>query len=117
MNAGETDLARRGERVLRAGLAAVSAFAIFYLLPGTLRLPVLIYDPAARTVAFTSAVSGVAMRYFGDLIVACTAALLAAAAVCALPPRRTSLAIATGTTLSLVALDVLFYLSRLLAAR
>ena len=112
------------ERVLRAGLAAVAAFAIFYLLPGTLRLPVLVYDPAARTLAFSSVVSGVAMRYFGDLIVASSAALLAAAAVIALPPRRTSgalaprsLAIATGTALSLVALDVLFYLSRLLAAR
>ncbi len=107
----------RSERVLRAGLAAVSAFAVFYLLPGTLRLPVLVYDPAARTLAFSSAVSGVAMRYYGDLLVAGTAALLAAAASFALPPRRTSLAVATGTTLSLVGLDLLFYLSRLLAAR
>lgn len=117
MSAGEAELARRGERVLRAGLAAVSAFAVGYLLPGTLRLPVLVYDPAARTLLFTSTLGGVAMRYYGDLVVACTAALLAAAAAWALPPRRTSLALATGTTLSLVALDVLFYLSRLLAAR
>ena len=117
MSAGEADPARRSERVLRAGLAAVSAFAIFYLLPGTLRLPVLIYDPAARTVAFTGAASGADMRYFGDLIVASTGALLGAAAVYALQPRRTSLATATATTLSLVGLDVLFYLSRLLAAR
>ena len=107
----------RPERVLRAGLAAVSAFAIFYLLPGTLRLPVLVYDPAARTLAFTNVIGGVAMRYFGDLLVASAAAVLAAAAVLLLPARRTPLAIAAGTTLSLVGLDLLFYLSRLLAAR
>lgn len=107
----------KGDRVLRAGLAAVSAFAVFYLLPGALHLPVLVYDPAARTLAWTSQVSGVAMRYYGDLLVAGAAALLAAAAIRALPPRRTPLAVATGTTLSLVALDLLFYLSRLLAAR
>ncbi len=108
----------RPERVLRAGLAAVSAFAIFYLLPGTLRLPVLVYHPAARTLAFTNVVGGVAMRYFGDLLVASAAALLAAAAAVLLrPARRTPLAIAAGTTLSLVGLDLLFYLSRLLAAR
>ena len=104
------------ERGLRAGLAAVAAFAVGYLLPGTLRLPVLVYDPAARTVTFAATVSGVAMRYYGDLLVACIAALIAWAAAFALRPRRTPLAIAAGTALSLVALDVLFYLSRLFAA-
>ena len=104
------------ERTLRAGLAAVAAFAVGYLLPGTLQLPVLVYDPAARTVTFARTASGVAMRYYGDLLVACLAALAAAALVYASQPRRTPLAIATGTALSLVALDVLFYLSRLLAA-
>lgn len=106
-----------GERTLRASLAAVAAFAVGYLLPGTLRLPVLVYDPAARTLAFTATVSGVAMRYFGDLLVASLAALVAFAAAYALRPRRTPLAVAAGSALSLVALDVLFYLSRLLAAR
>ena len=104
------------ERTLRAALAAVGAFAAGYLLPGTLQLPVLVYDPAARTVTFARTVSGVAMRYYGDLLVACAAALAAAAVVYALKPRRTPLAVAAGTALSLVALDVLFYLSRLLAA-
>lgn len=104
------------ERTLRAGLAAVAAFAAGYLLPGTLQLPVLVYDPVARTVTFARSVSGVAMRYYGDLAVACLAAMAAATLVYALRPRRTPLAIATGTALSLVALDVLFYLSRLLAA-
>jgi hypothetical protein len=104
------------ERALRSCLAAVAAFAVGYLLPGTLRLPVLVYDPAARTVTIARSVSGVAMRYYGDLLVACLAALLCAAAVWALRPRRTPIAIAAGTALSLVGLDLLFYLSRLFAA-
>ncbi len=104
------------ERVLRAALAAVSAFAVGYLLPGTLQLPVLVYDPAARVVSFSRTASGVAMRYYGDLMVACVAALAAAALVYALQPKRTPLAVATGGALSLVALDVLYYLSRLLSA-
>jgi hypothetical protein len=104
------------ERVLRAGLTAVAAFAVAYLLPGTLRLPVMVYDPVARTVSFASQVSGVAMRYFGDLLVACTAAIAAAAVVYAAQPRRPQLPVAAGAALSLVALDVLFYLSRLFAA-
>jgi hypothetical protein len=104
------------ERGLRAGLAAVAAFAVGYLLPGTLRLPVLVYDPVARTVTFAGSVSGVAMRYYGDLLVACLAALLIGGAAWKLQPRRTPIAIAAGTALSLVALDLLFYLSRLFAA-
>ncbi len=105
------------DRALRSCLAAVAAFAVGYLLPGTLRLPVLVYDPAARSVALAGSVSGVAMRYYGDLLVASVAALVAATAVYALQPRRTPIGIATGTALSLVALDVFFYLSRLFAAR
>jgi hypothetical protein len=103
------------DRALRAALAGVSAFALGYLLPGTLQLPVVIYHPLARAFSFGAA-SGTAMRYYGDLLVACCCGLAAAAAVVALPPRRTPLAIAAGTALSLVALDVLFYLSRLLIA-
>ena len=102
------------ERSFIPAMAAVGAFAVGYLLPGTLRLPVLVYDPAARTLAFTSSLSGVAMRYFGDLLTACACALAAWAIARALRPR-TSVAIAAGTALSLVALDVLFYLSRLFA--
>ena len=104
------------ERVLRAALAAVSAFAVGYLLPGTLQLPVLVYDPAARLVSFSRSVSGVSMRYYGDLTVACLAGSAAFALVFALQPKRTPLAIAAGSALSLVALDVLYYLSRLLAS-
>ena len=104
------------ERATRAALAAVAAFAVGYLLPGTLLLPVLIYDPSARAVSFARAPTGVQMRYYGDLIVACAAALIAAVVVWKLQPRRTPLPIAAATALSLVALDVLFYLSRVLAA-
>jgi len=55
-------------RELRAALWGVSGFALGYLLPGTLRLPTLAYDPVARTIRFTAQVSGVAMRYYGDLL-------------------------------------------------
>jgi hypothetical protein len=102
------------ERALRAALAGVSAFAAGYLLPGTLQLPVLIYNPSTRVVTFASAASGVAMRYYGDLLVASLAGLAAAAIVWTFQPRRTPVAVAAGSALSLVALDVAFYLSRLL---
>ena len=101
---------------MRVALAAASAFALGYLLPGTLRLPVLIYDPLARAFHFGGIQNALQMRYYGDLLIACAAALIAAAAAWKLPPGRTPLPVATATALSLVALDVLFYLSRLLAA-
>ncbi len=104
------------ERTLRAALAGISAFAVGYLLPGTLQLPVLVYDPAARTVSFSPVVMGVSMRYYGDLLVACLAGIAAALVAWIVQPRRTPIAVATGSALSLVALDVAFYLSRLLAA-
>jgi len=96
-------------RELRAALWGVSAFALGYLLPGTLRLPTVAYDPVARTVRFTSQVGGVAMRYYGDL-------LWAAAAVWIFRRPSRPVAVLAGATLSLVALDVAFYLSRLLAS-
>ncbi len=102
------------ERALRAGLAGVSAFAAGYLLPGTLQLPVLIYNPSTRAVTIARTATGVAMRYYGDLLVASLAGLVAAALVWTLQPRRTPVAVAAGSALSLVALDVAFYLSRLL---
>src|SRR5437879_2244762 len=55
----------RALRELRASLWGVAAFALGYLLPGTLRLPTLAYDPVARTVGFSAQVGGVAMRYYG----------------------------------------------------
>ena len=103
-------------RELRAALWGVSAFALGYLLPGTLRLPTLAYDPVARTVHFTAQVSGVAMRYYGDLLWACAAGLSAAALVWNSRRPPPSMAVLTGAALSLVLLDVAYYLSRLLAS-
>ena len=100
---------------MRAALAAVAAFAVAYLLAGTLQLPVLIYDPVARAAHFGRIENSVQMRYYGDVIVASVAAIVAAFAARRLP-HRTPLPLATATALSLVALDVLYYLSRVLAA-
>jgi hypothetical protein len=102
-------------RELRASLWGVSSFALGYLLPGTLRVPTVTYDPVQRTVGFTAQVSGVAMRYYGDLLWACAAGFCAAAVVWNSRRRPRPVAVLAGAALSLVALDVAFYLSRLLA--
>ena len=104
------------ERILRAGLFAVAAFAVGYLLPGTLQIPVFFYDPVHRAIDLAVARPSPWMRYYGDLFYACGVSVLVFAVAFKLPQGRSSLAIATGTALSLVALDVLFYLSRLLAS-
>ena len=104
------------ERALRAALFGVGAFALGYLLPGTLQLPVLVYDPVRHLFGIARTVSGTTTRYYGDLLVACVAGILAAAIAWKTRPRRTPLAIVTATALSLVALDLVFYLSRLLVA-
>ena len=99
----------------RAALAGISAFALAYLLAGTLQLPVLVYDPLARVASVSRTVSGVSMRYFGDLLLASAAGLATAGLALRLRPRA-PMPVAAATTLSLVALDVLYYLSRLLVA-
>jgi hypothetical protein len=104
------------ERALRAALFGVGAFALGYLLPGTLQLPVLVYDPVRHLFGIARTVSGTTMRYYGDLLWACAAGILASTIAWQARPRGPSLAIAAATALSLVALDLLFYLSRLLAA-
>ncbi|HXN55191.1 MAG TPA: hypothetical protein VN874_02900 [Myxococcales bacterium] len=106
-----------GERTLRAALWGAAGFALGYLLPGTLRLPVLAYDPVRRALLVTSSLTGAQMRYAGDLLWACGAALGASCLGRALPQRRPFDArVSTVAVLSLFALDVAFYLSRLLAA-
>ncbi|MFL5310718.1 MAG: hypothetical protein ACJ79H_09740 [Myxococcales bacterium] len=102
-------------RELRTSLWGISAFALGYLLPGTLRLPTLTYDPVRRTVGVGAQVSGVAMRYYGDLLWACAAGLCAAAVVWNSRRRPRPVGVLAGAALSLVALDAAFYLSRLLA--
>ena len=104
------------ERTLRAGLAGVAAFAVGYLLPGTLHLPVPLYYPALRAVHLTALPLGISMRYFADFAFAALLAAGAALVASRLAPRRTPIAVATGTALSLVALDVAYYLSRLIAS-
>jgi hypothetical protein len=100
---------------MRSALAGISAFAVAYLLSGTLQLPVPVYDPVAHHLFVARAVSGATLRYAGDLLVACVAGAVAAAVSPRLPPRA-SLGVAAARALSLVALDLLFYLSRLLAS-
>jgi hypothetical protein len=99
----------------RAALAGVSAFALAYLAAEALQLPVLIYDPVANTAALSRTVTGMSMRYFGDLLFATGAGLAGALAFhsrSAVPLRVPAVA-----ALSLVALDALYYLSRFLSAR
>jgi hypothetical protein len=105
------------ERAARAALAGVAAFSVGYLLPGTLQLPVLIYQPVQHVFAFGRPPPGIWMRYYGDLMVASAVGIAAAALWWKLQPRRPALSIAAGTAMSLVGLDVLYYLSRLLVAR
>lgn len=104
-----------GTRALRAALAAVAAFALGYLLPGTLQLPTLAYDPQSHAVSLQRALSGVQMRYFSDLLTA-SAAGVATYALAFRLDRRSGFGVAAGVAVSLVALDVAYYLSRLLAA-
>lgn len=99
----------------RAALAGVSVFALGYVLAEPLHLPVLLYDPWTGGVTLSSAVATRSMRYFGDLLLATLAGLAAAGLVHRLPARM-PIAVAATASLSLVALDVLYYLSRLLGA-
>jgi hypothetical protein len=107
-------LAIDGRRT-RAAVFAAGAFAVFYLLPGALRLPVVFYDPVGREFAVARALPSPWIRYYGDLLYAAAAAL-AAFAIGSRVTRNANLATLTSAALSLVALDVLFYLSRLFAS-
>jgi hypothetical protein len=100
---------------MRSALSGVSAFAVAYLISGTLQLPVPVYDPVAHRLFIARAVSGATLRYGGDLLVASLAGIAAAALSARLRPRG-PLPVAAAGALSLVALDLLFYLSRLLAS-
>ena len=99
----------------RTALAGISAFALAYPLAATLHLPVLVYDPVAQVATLARTASGMQMRYCGDLLLA-TAAGLGAAALAHRFRARIPLALPASATLSLVAADLVYYLSRLLAA-
>ncbi|HWE24455.1 MAG TPA: hypothetical protein VG496_11025 [Myxococcales bacterium] len=98
---------------VRAALWSVCAFAIAYVLASAFRLPTIVYDPVGRVVQLTTDGGGVSMRYYGDLLWGCAAALAVAAFVTRRPPRPT--APSTRAALSIVALYVAFHLSRLFA--
>ncbi len=104
-------------RPLRAIFGGLAGFAAGYLLAGGLKLPVVAYDPLARRVFWSAQVTGTQMRYYGDLLTALLAAL-ACALFAWLWPRRARLdaTLAAGAALALVALDVAYFLSRLLAS-
>jgi hypothetical protein len=107
---------------LRAALWGVSGFAVGYLLPGTLRLPTLAYDPIARAAWWTADITGVSLRYYGDLLWACASGLAAFGAAwfsrrpAAQAAESSPAGVLAGAALSLVALDVLYYLSRFLGS-
>jgi len=102
--------------VTRISVIAVSAFAVAYPLATALRLPVLLYDPVAVAVRWSRAVEGMSMRYYGDLLVGCAAAVAAAAIAVRTRPRL-PLAVSAAFAGALVALDVVHFLAPLFAAR
>ena len=105
-------------RALRAVLAAAAAFPAGYLLAAGLALPLIAYHPVERRLFITSQPVGVQMRFYGDVLWATAAAIAVGLAAWALGPRlpRFSPLGAVATVLALAALDVAYYLSRLLAA-
>jgi hypothetical protein len=103
-------------REVRSALWGVCGFGAVYLALRPCGLPTLAYDPVGRTFSFTAELSGLSMRYFGDLLWACAAGLCAAALHLrtSRPPR--SVGVLTGAALSLVGLEIAYSLSRLFAA-
>lgn len=106
------------DRGARSLLAAVAAFPAGYLLSSGLQLPVLAYEPVARRFFVASQVSGVQMRYYGDLLTACAVSALAGFVAFAWPERDRpfNAGVAAATALALAGLTVAYFLSRLLAA-
>ncbi|MBS2024448.1 MAG: hypothetical protein JST92_18770 [Deltaproteobacteria bacterium] len=104
-------------QTLRGALWSIQAYAAFYLLQGGLKLAGVIYDPAAHRAFFGGPPQGTQMRYYGDVLGASAAALAVFALSRFLPAKRPpDLWILTGTALALIAFDVTFFFSRVLAA-
>ena len=103
-------------RALHAALWAAGAFAAAYLLQGSLHLPAVLYDPVTRKVSVSALPAGLQMRYYSDLGGAALAAVFAAALRLRLGPARFDPLLLTASALGLVALDVAFFFSRVLAA-
>lgn len=105
------------DRMLRAVLAATSAFCAVYLLQSGLQFTSWVYDPIARASSFGQAPVGVQMRYFGDVAGASVAFALTLLGCLVLPARRPPDVLAlAGSCFALLALDLAFFFSRVLAA-
>ena len=116
--AGEDVRPAVGARSVRTALVAAAAFPAGYLLASGLRLPILAYEPIERRFFIAAQVTGVQMRYYGDLGWGLAAALVAAAVAFSLPSsgRPLNAGALAAVALALAGLDVAWFLSRLLAA-
>ena len=105
-------------RTVRAALVAAAAFPAGYLLSSGLRLPVVAYEPALRRFFVTTAVTGVQMRYYGDVGWGCAAALIGAAGGFFWPSndRPLNAGALAAVALALAGLDVAWFVSRLLSS-
>ncbi len=104
-------------RLLAAALWGITVFAAVYLLGGALHLTGLLYDPAAHSWLLATAPSGVQMRYYSDFGSAAIAGLLAFGLRSRLRNLRFDISVLTGAALAVVALDLAWFFSRVLAAR
>ena len=103
-------------RALHAALWAAGAYAAVYLLQGALHLPAVLYDPVARSLSVSALPTGAQMRFYSDLGGAALAALAAGLLRLRLGPAGYDPLLLTASALGLVALDVAFFFSRVLAA-
>ena len=104
------------ERTLAAALWAATAFAAVYLLQGALRLPGLIYDPAAHHWLIAPGPTGVQMRFYSDVLGAALAGGAAYALRMAWKSARSDLGVLAGSALSVLLLDLAWFFSRILSA-
>ena len=96
----------------RAALAGIAGFALAYLAAGALQLPVLLYDPGPGAATVSRTVTGMSMRYFGDLLLAGLAGVGTGLAFHS--RAATPLRLPAAAALFAVALDAIYYLSQLL---
>ena len=76
----------------------------------------MLYDPVSRTLSVSALPSGAQMRFYSDLGGAALAALAAALLRLRLGPAQFDPVVLTASALGLLALDVAFFFSRVLAA-
>ena len=113
---GSTSEVLTASRALHAALWASAVFAAVYLLQGALHLPAVLYDPVSRALSVGAVPTGVQMRFYSDLGGATLAALATALLRLRLGAARFDPVVLAATALGLVAIDVVFFFSRVLAA-